>query len=411
MKDKPSKRVYEALEKHPNIERIWYVDADGSRSEPRRGGRYRARTSLNGTRHTRAFETLSEAREWLSNGGVALGLRVVQEERLAGAVQAGAVNPTLAELIAEYRQKHYPLIKPSTRGRYDRVFGSCFTQIEGMRVRDITPAVVDDWLVWIAAHRSHSGRRVMTRHELVQLGGLFSFFREYFDSGFQSPILKRHKRQTKVCINPKARAREKVLTETEFWLFREQLLSGKLGAVLAALASVQYWQGLRIGEAAGIKWGNVFLDGDNPENSFLRLDQHVVYARSKQETTRIEQGLKNAQEKHLPLFKPAFDVLLELTQSQHADPNALVFRNPCGGLLPYRAIQHAYDRAFLKAGLEHRGTHCLRHSRATALFDESGGNISLVGELLGDQSLSVVQKYAKRLPRALRNLAQKSHRA
>lgn len=249
----------------------------------------------------------------------------------------------------------------------------------------------------------------MTRHELVQLGGLFNFFREYFDAGFQSPFLQRHKRQTKARINPNTRQKENVFSEAEFWLFREQLLNGQLGKLMAALASVQYWQGRRIGDCAAIKWSNVFLDRDTPENSFLRLDQHVVYARSKTEKTVIMPGLKNAEEKHLPLFKPAFDVLVGLLEGQIGDANSLLFPGPNGGPLPYLTIQHAYDLAFKKAGLEHRGTHCLRHSRATALFDQSEGNISLVGELLGDRSLSVVQRYAKRFPRALRQLARKSH--
>jgi len=86
-------------------------------------------------------------------------------------------------------------------------------------------------------------------------------------------------------------------------------------------------------------------------------------------------------------------------------PEAFIFTNQCGR--PYKAenIRRIWHRACKKAGVPpiklYNGC---RHSTATHLLSQSGGNLNLVSKATGHSSVKMTEKYAKHSVELLREL-------
>jgi site-specific recombinase XerC len=65
-----------------------------------------------------------------------------------------------------------------------------------------------------------------------------------------------------------------------------------------------------------------------------------------------------------------------------------------GKPVPYRAIQHYYDRAFRQAKLPHLGTHIVRHASLTEHY-ATCGDIRQTQLAAGHKDLATTQIYAK----------------
>jgi integrase/recombinase XerC len=140
----------------------------------------------------------------------------------------------------------------------------------------------------------------------------------------------------------------------------------------AALLEVAYGGGLRVGEIAGLSWGDVDATGS----------ARVVG--------------KGDKERRVPLGQAAGEALgdwrAELTAVGGAGDGA-VFTSRTGRRLTVRQIQRVITRALTRAA-EREGVspHTLRHSFATHLLDR-GADLMAVKELLGHESLSTTQLY------------------
>jgi integrase/recombinase XerC len=140
----------------------------------------------------------------------------------------------------------------------------------------------------------------------------------------------------------------------------------------AALLEVAYGGGLRVGEIAGLSWGDLDSTGS------VRV---------------IGKGDK---ERRVPLGQAAVAALAdwrsELLAAAGGRSDA-VFTNRTGRRLTVRQIQRVVKRALSRAA-EREGVspHTLRHSFATHLLDR-GADIMAVKELLGHESLSTTQLY------------------
>lgn len=156
-----------------------------------------------------------------------------------------------------------------------------------------------------------------------------------------------------------------------------QSLAGRSGFYAArerALLEVGYGAGLRVGEIAGLSWGD--LDGGRG-------------------TVRVVG--KGDKERRVPLTRAAIEAL-EAWSEERPDgaptgPEAPVFLSRAGRRLSVRQIQRVVKRA-LERVAEREGVspHTLRHSFATHLLDR-GADLMAVKELLGHESLSTTQTY------------------
>ncbi len=275
-------------------------------------------------------------------------------------------------------------------------------------MNEITPKVVDQWILDMKAsvgdcHQSKNRRAF--RHELVSLRGLFGHFVEFYDpEQFVNPIKKRHHKA--VVLKKHNCEVNKNLTLEEFYKFLEEL--GKLnnGRLLQALAVVHMRHALRVSEVACIKWCDVNLNFRNPSESTLTVRRHAIYSRNKGNKPRIVPGFKNSSHtnsvKEFALHPESFKALKELFQIGAGDN--YVFSNDGREILAYRQIAGPFDRAFKNAGLEVRGTHCLRHLGARIVFDQSNGDLEVAKQALHNRGEGSTRVYARRDKSALKKL-------
>lgn len=199
---------------------------------------------------------------------------------------------------------------------------------------------------------------------------------------------------------------QKDLSEVEFLRFREELRQLKHGELLAALASVQFYQALRISEAAGLFWEDIQFDWRDPKNSRIRVVRSVWYPHTGGLKPEVRWGFKNAASnqgmKEPPMFPESHEALVSMYDKSKT---GLVFEWE-GNPIPYRVIQAQFDRAFQNAGLPYRGTHVMRHGGCRRIYN-GHGDISLAQQILGNSDLKTTLVYAKRQASALTQVSQK----
>ena len=90
------------------------------------------------------------------------------------------------------------------------------------------------------------------------------------------------------------------------------------------------------------------------------------------------------------------ECLFYLNWKEKAIPKSdYLFINSHGRQLTKRALQKAFKRCLVLAGLEkHYSIHCLRHTYGSFLYKSSGHNLRMVQEQLGHSSIRTTQVYA-----------------
>jgi integrase len=239
---------------------------------------------------------------------------------------------------------------------------------------------------------------------------ILEYYGEYYeeDTSFRLPVKKRHWRDSK--LNVPRILKKKDVKEEEFKLFCLELEKLKEGSILKHLATTQFYQALRISEVAAMKWKHVFFNREVPHLSRIQIDQHVVYGVEKGEAPTVEPGFKNSDSlsgiKELPMFPQTFKTLSALYgDGVKKGPEDYVFPNECGDFFRYHTVRNRYNRAFKLAGFNYTATHVMRHGWTNEIFNATGGDYGIAGQLLGDVSDKAIKTYAKRAKTALTNLA------
>ncbi|HEY7471305.1 MAG TPA: tyrosine recombinase XerC [Gemmatimonadota bacterium] len=237
-------------------------------------------------------------------------------------------------------------------------FGTPAPDLESISADDVRA-----WLAWGA-------RRGLEKRTLARrLASLRGFFRHACREGWarrnpaQSVAIPRRGRRLPAVIRaePLAGLLDAARERDGFYARRE-----------AALLEVAYGGGLRVGEIAGLDWGDVDSTGS----------ARVVG--------------KGDKERRVPLGEAAIGALQDWKReigTSGAARSEAVFTSRAGSRLTVRQIQRVVTRALERAA-ERRGlgAHTLRHSFATHLLDR-GADIMAVKELLGHESLSTTQLY------------------
>lgn len=140
----------------------------------------------------------------------------------------------------------------------------------------------------------------------------------------------------------------------------------------AAVLTLLYAAGLRISEALGLK------GGDRPLPRTLR----ITGKGGKERIAPILDAARDAVERYAALCPYTLD------------RDAPLFRGARGGELSPRIIQERVAQLRARLSLPESTTpHALRHAFATHLL-ANGGDLRVIQELLGHESLSTTQKYA-----------------
>lgn len=146
---------------------------------------------------------------------------------------------------------------------------------------------------------------------------------------------------------------------------------------LAALLALH--TGMRIGEIAALKWGNIYFDRNilSVENTYQRLPLTTIG-----KTTLSYDSVKStASQRVIPLTNK---IKLVLKQLQSKATGEYVFSN-CNKPCEPRLLTYHFHRLRKCAKLNHIHFHQLRHTFATRCL-ESGADIPSVSALLGHSS-------------------------
>ncbi|NBW83301.1 hypothetical protein EBR21_16245, partial [bacterium] len=323
-------RVYTKISGAANIQRIWVWDQD--RSEyvaPPRGAVFEALryevTSDGGRKRVRqSFTNLDAARIWQnrldeksSQPTMVVGVDTHSTARL-GTHSPAVSGPLLGEVYAEYHRRKLMRLSENTRRKYQQYVRLHLQDLMQLPIRSVTANTIDRWLDG-ARRKVQDGvsnsKRTSFMHELTFLNGLLNYYVEYYeDPEFKNPLRKRHRQDAFLC---KAPPKHRDLTEDEFKRFLVELGKCSRGEMYVAMATVQYYQALRISEVAAIHFEDLSLNWRNPEDSTLRVCRHMVYLREKGCKPVLMDGFKNAtggqdSVREQPLFQPSFEALKSL---------------------------------------------------------------------------------------------------
>ncbi|MBX9703117.1 MAG: tyrosine-type recombinase/integrase [Silvanigrellaceae bacterium] len=397
------KRVFHAVPGTQGIRRIFNWDEEKKEYRaPTFGKMFDARRwelLPNGGRKrvTKLFATLDEARAWqrkLEQPSILLIEQTKDENK----------GPHFSEVYKSFYDKKISKLSEGTRSNYERYIRLHFQNVWNVPIKNITPQFIDHWLdsMRSALPKGHQTlQRVNFKHELSVMRSVLKFYDEYFDDPeFKFPLKARHAEDAFI---KKSVPKHKDFTVDEFWRFHAELSKSLHGPMLAALATVQFFQALRISEVAALFFEDLNLNFRQPRESTLRVCRHVIYPRKKAQKPYIEAGFKNAKGgassvKELPLFHEAFSALKGVFK---VGAKGLVFVSPTNESFTYRQIQCAYDDAFIAAGLPYRSTHVLRHGGCRNAYNATG-DLAIAQQLLGNTDLGSTLVYAKREKGALK---------
>lgn len=160
----------------------------------------------------------------------------------------------------------------------------------------------------------------------------------------------------------------------------------KLAALDAALIETAVYTGLRQGELIALRWRDVDFAGEN---------LYVERSRSRGEFVRPKSG----RSRRVPLLDNVARTLARHSQqSSYVGENDLVFAHPETGkpLDPSKLLKR-FKATCIRAGLDERPFHDLRHTYATRLATLGVDLIELQG-FMGHQDIKTTMRYARFMP-------------
>ena len=305
-------RVYHPAPGASGILRLWVWD-EGAKEyrTPSEGKVYDARRyeldpSGRKTRVKRYFSTLEEARTWQSHLEVKESAAPAKPEppveppvplvvKPEPALVPVDIGPTFGEVYEAFRRKKISVLSKGTQINYGRYIRIYFQDVLPRPIRDVTSQFIDGWIDALRESMGtfhQSSHRANFDHELSVMRSVLRFYADYYeDPAFRFPLKARHAEDVQV---GKAQPKLKDLKEDEFLAFREVLQSMKHGEQMAHMATVQFYEALRISEVAGLFFEDLNLNFRNPQDSTIRVCRHVFYPRDKEGEVEILPGFKNA---------------------------------------------------------------------------------------------------------------------
>lgn len=323
--------------------------------------------------NTQSFQDLKAAKHWLYN----INVPNPQIDN----------SPVFSDIFTRWQNEQLSTKRYSTITFYKSKY-KYLEYFANMPIESIRPVQIDSWIKWLKTLKMKNIRTSFNK-EIKFLRTLFQFYKDRHEGIYDIPIRPYHFAQGK--IKDKV-LKQDILPESDFIKFRNELEKDPNTKIYAALATVQFYQCLRISEIAALHKEDINLSEIDSKNK-IHIRRKVEWARLKGDATRIVDSFKNSSMigiKSSVLHPESKHYLVEYYESVNS---GLVFNNN-GEPLSYRSIQANFDKAFKAAGLPFRSTHCLRKGGATAYYNDHGST-SLVQSQLGVTNLKTAQVYAK----------------
>ena len=322
--------------------------------QKRADGKWRARyRDAAGKEHARHFGRKLDAQRWVESQEVAKS----RGDWIDPALSRVTVGAWAAEWLAGQVQ-----LKPSTRARYAGVLRvQVLPTWDRVPLQAVTHTDVSRWVAQLVAD-GLGARTVHKAHRVLSL------------------VLDLAVRDGRLARNPAVGVRLPRATDA-----RKQFLTAAEVAALAdasgrdrVLVYVLAYCGLRFGEAAGLRIGDVDLARRRlrVEHSLSDVDGHLVATTPKSH---------HAREVPVPSFVVA--MLADAVAGLPAD--APLFTGRDGGLLRGNNFRRrSFDRAASSVGLPGLTPHELRHT-AASLAVSAGANVKAVQRMLGHASAAM----------------------
>jgi integrase len=378
--------VYVKINGHQGICSIWdWNDQKKKYVKRDTGKRFYAYKRVFGQQLARNFETFDQAKLWRSVGDLTLD---------------DSTNSAMD--FREVRKKFFDHVKSKIQVSTFETYESNAKHLlffDSIPAREITSRTIDAWLVAVkkpAYLELQHQSRISYRHEVSVLRRILTYYSDYEDETYQVPIKERHLEDAIVEVTKyrlaKDRNRTNFIPREDFEKFLQSLENLANEKPKAAICSVmgefQVGTGARVGEVAAVSWSDVDL-----KLGTVLISKTVQWSRKKGRPTLISPITKTGCSRQVYLTERAH-LILKKWAMKCGRSKGLVFSEDGFIPVPYRMVQHYYDKAFVKAGLKWRSTHILRHTFATDFLEKTGNKLALQGQL-GHASSRQTDHYAK----------------
>lgn len=174
-------------------------------------------------------------------------------------------------------------------------------------------------------------------------------------------------------------AQAKTFTDAELDRLLAFIASQPHAARNRAMVLMTFWAGLRVGEVAQLRFGDVF-DANGQAQPEIRLDPAITKGRHAR-TVFVAQKLQ---------------IELNAFAQTHPtqDPNDALFptqKNASRGFTPNTCAQH-FLTLYKRAGIENASSHSGRRTFITSLANK-GVTVRVLASLAGHQSIATTQRY------------------
>ena len=245
---------------------------------------------------------------------------------------------------------------------------------------------VVEWISWLKKHPT--AKRAIRKSFVKNLNLLktvLNWYKNFLNEDFNVPVTKKHRQ---MCFfKPNApRQPDYYIQPEDAHQWVKWLKARRSNPVYWKLAVFMLSTGARVGEACGMKWGEVEL-----ERKFVRIVRRVRWDHFNKKPF-LEDVTKTAGSARLLMLPKRLQSILKAMKKEAV--NDLVFTDKNGGLLKYNAVQSAFNAGFTALKLPWRSTHICRHTYATVALMATK-NLSAVQASLGHTEQRTTQKYAK----------------
>jgi integrase len=285
---------------------------------------------------------------------------------------------TLGEVFEKYKSLHLSTLSDSSRSVKTRRCQNFIRPLSEIKMIDMNPQLLSEFIIFMKEnHQVLSSKKYNYDKQIKDLKSIFNWYIDTVDFRFSNPVKKHH---LKLGIIEEIPEKERQISEEEVKLFFAALPS-----FYRDLAMIQFFCAGRIGEVAGIHRKNIDL-----EKRILTIKDILVWIKS---VPTHKSCPKNGAARFVHINDTMLEIFKRKINEQPSGTNYLFNRK--GRPLRYNAINENYNKAWGRAGLDHKfsGTHQIRYA-AAQIARRKTGSLDMAKAITGHKSSRMAEKYS-----------------